>query len=100
MSIYITALGKFLPGEAIDNASMERYLGQINGKASRARTRILKQNGIEARYYAIDTQQKTLFSNAEMAARAVACAVERGLSASPVRWRVGYGMDSKPDFGK
>jgi 3-oxoacyl-[acyl-carrier-protein] synthase III len=77
MSTYITALGKFLPGEPIDNASMEEYLGRINGKASRVRTRILKQNGIETRYYAIDKQQKTLFSNAEMAARAVTCAVER-----------------------
>src|SRR6185436_6396150 len=77
MSTYITALGKFLPGEAIDNASMEEYLGRINGRASRARARILKQNGIETRYYAIDKQQKTIFSNAEMAARAVRCAVER-----------------------
>jgi 3-oxoacyl-[acyl-carrier-protein] synthase-3 len=57
---------------------MEEYLGKINGKASRARGRILKQNGIETRYYAIDKQQRTLFSNAEMAARAVKCAVERG----------------------
>ena len=77
MSTYITALGTFLPGEPIDNASMEEYLGRINGKASRARARILKQNGIETRYYAIDKQQQTLFSNADMAARAVRCAVER-----------------------
>ncbi|MGH9146719.1 MAG: beta-ketoacyl-ACP synthase III, partial [Vicinamibacterales bacterium] len=71
-------MGRFLPGTPIDNESMEAYLGKINGKASRARARILKQNGIETRYYAIDTQQNTLFSNAEMAARAVRCAVERG----------------------
>ena len=71
MSTYITSLGTFLPGEPIDNASMEEYLGRINGKASRARARILKQNGIETRYYAIDKQQQTLFSNAEMAASAV-----------------------------
>ena len=78
MSVYITSMGRFLPGEPIDNESMEEYLGKINGKPSRARSRVLKQNGIEARYYAIDRQQQTLISNAEMAARAVRCAVERG----------------------
>lgn len=35
------------------------------------RARILKQNGIRTRHYAIDRDQRTLFSNAEMAARAV-----------------------------
>ena len=37
MSAYITSMGKFLPGEPIDNESMEEYLGKINGKPSRAR---------------------------------------------------------------
>jgi 3-oxoacyl-[acyl-carrier-protein] synthase-3 len=78
VSAYITAIGRFLPGEPIDNESMEAYLGTIHGKPSRARRRILKQNGIEARYYAIDRQQQTLISNAEMAARAVRDAVDRG----------------------
>jgi 3-oxoacyl-[acyl-carrier-protein] synthase III len=78
MSTYITAMGTFLPGEPIDNESMEDYLGKINGKASRARARILRQNGIKTRHYAIDKQQRTLFSNAEMAARAARCALERG----------------------
>jgi 3-oxoacyl-[acyl-carrier-protein] synthase III len=78
MTTYITSMGRFLPGEPIDNESMEAYLGKINGKPSRARRRVLKQNGIEARYYAIDREQRTLISNAEMAARAVRCAIERG----------------------
>jgi 3-oxoacyl-[acyl-carrier-protein] synthase III len=70
MKAYITSMGKFLPGEPIDNAAIEDYLGKIDGKASRVRTRILRQNGIQTRHYAIDRDQKTLFSNAEMAARA------------------------------
>ena len=78
MGAFITSMGRFLPGEPIDNESMEEYLGKINGKPSRARRRVLKQNGIETRYYAIDRQQQTLISNAEMAARAVRCALERG----------------------
>jgi 3-oxoacyl-[acyl-carrier-protein] synthase-3 len=77
MKAYITSMGKFLPGEPIDNDSMEEYLGRIGGKPSRVRARILKQNGIQTRHYAIDRQQKTLFSNAEMAARAAQEAICR-----------------------
>ena len=63
MSAYITSMGVFLPGEPVDNDSMEDYLGKIGGKPSRVRQRILKQNGIQTRYYAMDRHQKTLFSN-------------------------------------
>jgi 3-oxoacyl-[acyl-carrier-protein] synthase III len=78
MNAYITSTGKFLPGEPVDNESMEAYLGKIGGKPSRVRARILKQNGIQTRHYAIDREQKTLFSNAEMAARAAQEAMKRG----------------------
>ena len=50
--VYITSSGKFLPNEAICNEEMENYLGRINGKDSRAKDRVLKQNGIKTRYYA------------------------------------------------
>jgi len=75
---YITSTGNFLPGDPIDNDSMEEYLGMLGGKKSRVRQRVLKQNGILTRHYAIDRDQKTLFSNAEMAARAVRDALTRG----------------------
>src|SRR5580700_3882005 len=77
MQAYITSLGKFLPGSPVENDSMEEFLGVINGKASRVRQRILKQNGIQARHYAIDREQHTLYSNAAMAAHAVRNALER-----------------------
>jgi 3-oxoacyl-[acyl-carrier-protein] synthase III len=77
LETFITALGKFLPGDPVDNDAMEDYLGKISGKTSRVRQRILGQNGIRTRHYAIDRQQQTLFSNAEMAARAVREAVAR-----------------------
>lgn len=76
-SAYITSLGKFLPGPPVSNEEMEDYLGQIFGKPSRARMRVLKQNRIVSRHYAIDKQQRSLYSNAEMAALAVRDAVER-----------------------
>jgi 3-oxoacyl-[acyl-carrier-protein] synthase-3 len=75
---YITSTGKFLPGEPIDNDSMEEYLGLMGGRKSRVRQRVLKQNGIQTRHYAIDREQKSLYSNAEMAARAVEDALTRG----------------------
>lgn len=69
--VYINALGKFLPGEPISNDEMEEYLGYVGGKPSRLRSRILKQNGIQSRYYAIDREGKVRFRDYELAANAV-----------------------------
>ena len=44
--VYITASGAFLPNKAVSNEEMEDFLGRINGKDSRVKERILKQNGI------------------------------------------------------
>ena len=70
-SAYITHIGKYLPGKAIANDEMETYLGQVHGKKSRVKSRILKSNGIQQRYYALDQQQRTTISNRAMAAAAV-----------------------------
>ena len=77
MHAYITAVGKYLPGEPVDNESMEEFLGAIHGKPSRIRSKILRQNGIRTRHYAIDREQNTQVSNACMAARAVQAALDR-----------------------
>lgn len=66
-----------MPGTPVGNDQMEDYIGKIGGRASRARKRVLNQNGIRVRYYAIDRQQNSMYSNAEMAARAVRDAIER-----------------------
>lgn len=70
-SAYINSIGKFLPGQPINNDEMEEYLGKINGCASRVKNKILKSNGIQQRYYALDKQQNTTFLNSQMAAGAV-----------------------------
>lgn len=70
--VYINALGTFLPGPPVPNDEIEEYLGRIHHKESRARQRILKQNGILTRHYAIDRNQQSLYSNAQMAAHAIA----------------------------
>ncbi|WOD39660.1 beta-ketoacyl-ACP synthase III [Nodosilinea sp. E11] len=73
---YITHLGKFLPGEPIDNDQMEAYLGLINGKPSKVKRRILASNGIRQRHYALDQQQQTTHRNHQMAAAAVRNALD------------------------
>ncbi len=54
--VYITRVSKFLPNEPIGNDEMERVLGQINGKPSKARRVVLRNNGIVQRYYAINNK--------------------------------------------
>ncbi|TMU55732.1 3-oxoacyl-[acyl-carrier-protein] synthase III C-terminal domain-containing protein [Flagellimonas algicola] len=68
--VYINSMGCFLPNKAISNDEMEDYLGRINGKSSRVKSKILDQNGIENRYYALNKKQESTHSNAELAAEA------------------------------
>ena len=74
---YINALGIFLPGNSISNDEMEDYLGMVNGEPSKWKSRILKNNGIVNRYYAINKQQETVYSNAQMAAFSVQSVMEK-----------------------
>ncbi len=68
--VYITRLSKYLPNEAIGNDEMEGVLGMVNGKPSRARAIVLRNNGIKSRYYAFRNGVKT-HTNAQLAANAV-----------------------------
>ena len=74
---YITAAGAFLPGEPISNDEVEDYLGKIDGQASRAKARVLRQNQIRTRHYAIDKNQNTTISNSGMAANSIRQAIEK-----------------------
>jgi 3-oxoacyl-[acyl-carrier-protein] synthase-3 len=69
--VFITAAGKFLPGQPIHNHEIEEYLGCLYGQPSRAKNRILRQNGIVTRYYALDKQQHTTHSVSAMTAAAI-----------------------------
>lgn len=75
--VYITSLGVYLPNNPISNNEMEDYLGKINGKKSLLKERILKQNGIKQRYYALNKKQESTHSNAQMAANAVEQALNK-----------------------
>ncbi|WP_141499683.1 3-oxoacyl-[acyl-carrier-protein] synthase III C-terminal domain-containing protein [Paenibacillus luteus] len=79
--VYITSIGKFLPGSPVSNDEIEDYLGKIGGKSSKSMRRILDQNKIRFRHYALDKEQKSLYSNAEMASRAIQDALTRNKEA-------------------
>ncbi len=76
-NVYITALGKFLPGPPVNNDQMEEHLGMIGGKPSRLKQRILRQNGIQSRHYAIDRHGKVNYWNSDLAALAVKDAIAK-----------------------
>ncbi len=75
--VYITSSGTFLPNKAVSNKEMEDFLGRISGKESRAKERVLKQNGIKTRYYALNQKQETTHLNAELAVNAVNDALQK-----------------------
>jgi len=53
-AVYITTTASFLPNAPVTNDQMERILGQIGERPSRARAMILRSNGIQSRHYSID----------------------------------------------
>lgn len=69
--VFITATGTYLPNLPVYNDDMERYLGLINGKPSRVKHVVLRQNGIKSRYYALDENQRMTHTNAELAFRSI-----------------------------
>lgn len=77
---YITAAGAFLPGEPVENDDAEGRLGLVAGKPSRYRKRILRNNGIRSRHYAIDAEGNQTHLNEELAVHAVRDALaQRGI---------------------
>lgn len=70
--VYITKISKFLPNRPISNDEMEDKLGVINGKASKGRRIVLRNNQIKTRYYAIDDNGNITHNNAQLTKEAVA----------------------------
>jgi 3-oxoacyl-[acyl-carrier-protein] synthase-3 len=69
--VYITNTSAFLPNDPVSNDEMETYLGLINGKPSKSRKIVLRNNGIKTRYYALTKEGKPTHTNAQMTALAV-----------------------------
>jgi len=69
--VYITNTSWFLPNEPVSNDEMEEYLGYINGKPSKSKKIVLRNNGIKRRFYALKKGGETTHTNAQMTAEAV-----------------------------
>ena len=60
-----------MPGAPVANDAMDAYVAPLNRLSERIKRRILAENGIQQRYYAIAPDGSTVFSNAQMAQRAI-----------------------------
>ena len=69
--VYINSTSKFFPNNPVSNDEMEEYLGYIDGRPSKSKKIVLRNNGIVNRYYALDKNGKSTHTNAEMTALAV-----------------------------
>jgi len=69
--VYITDTAIFLPNEPVTCDEMETYLGYINDTPSKSKKIVLRNNGIQTRYYALTKEGKPTHTNAEMTALAV-----------------------------
>jgi 3-oxoacyl-[acyl-carrier-protein] synthase III len=70
-SVYLTSAGSFLPGAPVDNQAIDRFIAPLDPTAQRVKHKVLEENGIKTRHYAIDEHGQTLYSAARMAALAV-----------------------------
>lgn len=69
--VYVTRISSFLPNPPVANDEMEKFIGMVNGKPSRVKPVILRQNGIKSRHYALDEKQGITHSNAQLAKQAI-----------------------------
>jgi 3-oxoacyl-[acyl-carrier-protein] synthase-3 len=70
-AVYINRIAKFLPGNPVNNDEMEEYLGYVDGKKSRSKSIVLRNNKITKRYYSRDKEGKSTHTNAELTAEAI-----------------------------
>lgn len=85
--VYLHSAGYFMPGEPVDNDAMDQYIAPLNRISGRIKNRILAENGIWQRYYAIDPEGRTRWSNAQLAAQAIQACLARGATSTCHRSR-------------
>ncbi len=69
--VYIQSAGYHLPGEPINNQAMDDFIAPLNRISLRIKNKILAENGIQTRHYAIDKNGETITSHAQLAANAI-----------------------------
>lgn len=70
-TVYINRITKFLPGNPVNNDEMEEYLGMVDGKKSRAKSIVLRNNRITKRFYSRDKEGNSTHTNAELTVEAI-----------------------------
>jgi 3-oxoacyl-[acyl-carrier-protein] synthase-3 len=69
---YVTGWGVFLPNAPVRNEELDRALGPVNQVSARVKRRILMNNGITARHYALDPETgRPTHTSAQLTAEAV-----------------------------
>ena len=71
IEVYINKTSAYFPNDPVANDDMELFLGFINGKPSKSKVVVLRNNGIKNRYYALSKGGKSTHTNAQMTALAV-----------------------------
>src|ERR1700735_1686544 len=69
--VYINSTSAYFPNDPVSNDEMEEYLGYIDGRPSKSKKIVLRNNGIINRYYALEKGGKPTHTNAQMTALAV-----------------------------
>jgi 3-oxoacyl-[acyl-carrier-protein] synthase-3 len=71
IQVYINSTSSYFPNNPVSNDEMEEYLGYIDGRPSKSKKIVLRNNGIVNRYYALEKGGKSTHTNAQMTASAV-----------------------------
>ena len=80
-SVFVSSTGLFMPDEPVGNDDLDRYIAPLSAASARIKRRILAENGIKSRHYAIAEDGTTQHSATAMAA----AAVNSCLNASEIR---------------
>ena len=86
---FVTGFGAFLPNDPVANDSIDRVLGAVNQVSSRVKQRVLINNGILTRHYAIDPKtSKPTHTSAQLTGEAIrALARNAGFSLEERKFR-------------
>ncbi len=71
IQVYINSTSSYFPNNPVSNDEMEEYLGYIDGRPSKSKKIVLRNNAIVNRYYALEKGGKSTHTNAQMTALAV-----------------------------
>lgn len=79
-NVYINMTANALPNEPVSNDEMESFLGKVGGKPSKARRIVLRNNGIKARYYALNSNQEVTHTNTQLTSQVIENLMHEGFT--------------------